>query len=101
MLDTGRYLVRIVGLFLAIAASGAYVVASPFCPTGVAGSAVSAVILAGCLLSWPRIPGQWRKDPPTDRQIEYARSLGIAVPNGFTKGQLSELISAARGRSDA
>ena len=32
-------------------------------------------------------------DPPTDRQISYARDLGIFIPANITKDDLSDLIS--------
>lgn len=59
---------------------------------------VPAVITAAGVLAWPRRPNAWRRDPPTDRQLAYARDLGIAVPDGISKGQLSDLISEASGR---
>jgi hypothetical protein len=33
------------------------------------------------------------------RQIEYADHLGIAIPAGVTKGQLSDMISEAKGEA--
>lgn len=36
---------------------------------------------------------QLPEDPPTERQIEYAGSLGIDIPNACTKSELSDLIS--------
>jgi hypothetical protein len=38
----------------------------------------------------------WRRDPPTDKQLEYAVKLGIDIPDGCSKGQLSDMISAAK-----
>jgi hypothetical protein len=35
------------------------------------------------------------EDPPTERQIEYAQKLGIIIPFGATKDELSNLISTA------
>jgi hypothetical protein len=35
------------------------------------------------------------EEPPTERQIEYAISLGIEIPDGTTKNELSDLISIA------
>lgn len=60
---------------------------------------ISSVIAVGGLLSWPRRPNAWRRDPPTMRQIEYADHLGIAIPTGVTKGQLSDMISEAKGEA--
>ncbi len=48
-----------------------------------------------------RIPnGEWQSDPATDRQRSYAATLGVTVPKNATKGQASELISAAVKRQD-
>jgi hypothetical protein len=38
---------------------------------------------------------QLPEETPTERQIEYAVSLGINIPNGATKSELSDLISMA------
>jgi hypothetical protein len=62
---------------------------------GLGGAAVTG--LAGWF-TWPRIPNAWRRDPPTQRQLEYAADLGIRVPRRATKGQVSDLISAAKAR---
>ena len=35
------------------------------------------------------------QDPPTERQIDYAQSLGIKIPQDTTKDELSDLISIA------
>lgn len=35
-------------------------------------------------------------EPPTDKQLRYARSLGIKVPAGIGKWELSRLIDAAK-----
>lgn len=93
------YVIRAVGL---VAAAGVAVF------TGFAGltgktpsyivAAVSAWVIAAVALSWPRIPNAWRADPPTDRQLAYAEKLGLLVPPGITKGQLSDMISQATGR---
>lgn len=56
--------------------------------------------LAG-FFSWPRRPNAWRRDAPTDRQIAYARDLGIRIPKGVTKGQLSDMIARAVQARDA
>jgi hypothetical protein len=59
----------------------------------------TAIALAG-LLAWPRRPNAWRHDPPTDRQLAFARDLGIQVPAGISKGDLSEMISQAKAVRD-
>lgn len=60
--------------------------------------AVGVVMIAAAWLSWPRRPNAWRYDPPTERQIAYATSLGIDIPTGVTKGELSDMISRVAGR---
>ncbi len=42
----------------------------------------------------------WRIDPPTERQMEFAKSLGITFESEISKGQLSDLISVAVGQRD-
>lgn len=61
-------------------------------------AAVGVAMIAASWMSWPRRPNAWRRDPPTDRQIAYAIDLGIAIPPGASKGELSDLISQAKGR---
>lgn len=61
-------------------------------------TAVSAWAAAAAILSWPRLPDAWRRDPPTERQLAYAEKLGLVVPEGVSKGQLSDMISQATGR---
>lgn len=62
------------------------------------GYGLAAVTGLGGWLTWPRLPNAWRRDPPTQRQLDYAADLGIRVPRRATKGQVSDLISAAKGR---
>ena len=38
----------------------------------------------------------WRDEPPSEKQLNYADDLGISVPPGCTKGQVSDLIDAAK-----
>lgn len=38
----------------------------------------------------------WRGNQPTDKQLKFARALGINVPKGCTSGQLSNLIDIAK-----
>jgi len=61
---------------------------------------VSSVIAIAGFLAWPRRPNAWRHDPPTDRQLAFARDLGIQVPPGISKGDLSEMISQAKAVRD-
>lgn len=36
---------------------------------------------------------KWRKEPPSQAQIGLLKKLGVAIPNGLSKGQASTLIS--------
>lgn len=60
--------------------------------------AVAALFGIAGFFCWPRRPNAWRYDPPTERQIAYAQALGITIPRGVSKGQLSDMISQATGR---
>jgi hypothetical protein len=91
------YFVRAAGLFLAIGVSAVMACVMPFTEKGgMAASAVAAVVVAGGVLSWPRWPGSWRADAPSEKQIAYAENLGIRIPAGITKGRLSDMIEAAK-----
>jgi hypothetical protein len=61
-------------------------------------AAFGVTCIVGAWLSWPRRPNAWRGDPPTVRQIAYAESLGIEIPFGATKGEVSDMISRVTGR---
>lgn len=65
------------------------------------GIGVSAVFGMAGLFTWPRRPNAWRRDPPTERQLAFARDLGIQIPRGISKGDLSDLISQAKQIRDA
>jgi len=101
-MDTGVvpvlvYSIRAAGLFLAIGVAVVAALVMPFTAKGgLAGAVVALLVAAGGVLSWPRWPGSWRTDAPTDRQIAYAESLGIRIPAGITKGRLSDMIEAAK-----
>jgi hypothetical protein len=58
----------------------------------------TAVLALAGFFAWPRRPNAWRNDKPTQRQLEYAASLGINVPKRATKGEVSDMISAVTGR---
>lgn len=98
-ISIAAYLVRTSGLLI-IGAMSAVVAFQPlFSRNGNSAAIVGGLwALAAVVLSWPRLPDAWRRDPPTERQIEYASSLGIAIPPGASKGELSEMISRATGR---
>lgn len=54
---------------------------------------IAVAFAAVAFFSWPKSPNAWRRDPPTQRQIAYAMDLGIPIPPGISKGDLSDLIS--------
>lgn len=61
----------------------------------------AAVFAVAGAFAWPRRPNAWRHDRPTERQLAFARDLGIRVPRGISKGDLSDLISEAKEIRDA
>lgn len=65
------------------------------------GVALAAAVTVAGALAWPRSPDAWRRDKPTDRQLAFAKDLGIAIPRGISKGELSDLISEAKAVRDA
>lgn len=64
------------------------------------GAATIGVISAIAWGKYPRGGRQqsWRDDPATMRQLTFAQDLGIIVPPGATKGQVSDMITAVTGR---
>ncbi len=40
----------------------------------------------------------WEDDPATERQKNFANDLNIKYPKNVTKGELSDMISKARGK---
>lgn len=98
MVDYVRFVVRLVGS-LTLGAFGLIFATASF---GEQFNAVGLVLglfaIAGAWMSWPRRPNAWKADPPTDRQLAYAADLGIVVPPGATKGEVSAMISAITGR---
>jgi len=40
-------------------------------------------------------------NPPTEKQIAYAQHLGIKIPKGATKWELSDLIDEAKDNRDS
>lgn len=59
---------------------------------------MSVLFVFGGFFSFPKLPNAWRRDPPSQRQIAYAMKLGIDVPDGVSKGELSDMISSVTGR---
>lgn len=101
-MDTGVvaflvYFVRAAGLCIAIGTCAVLAAVMPFTnDRGLLAAAVAVLVAAGGVLSWPRWPGSWRTDAPSDKQIAYAENLGIRIPAGITKGRLSDMIEAAK-----
>ncbi len=62
--------------------------------------AFAGIFVAAAFATWPRRPNVWRHDPPTERQLAYALDLGIRVHPRMSKGELSDLISAAKAGRD-
>jgi hypothetical protein len=99
LIEGGRYAVRAGGLALVVGVSAFLLFFGVFGQKpSLLVAASSALAIAASVLSWPRIPKAWRADPPTDRQLAYAEQLGLVVPEGVSKGQLSDMISQATGR---
>lgn len=99
LLSQAIYVVRATGLFFVGVVSLFLVFQPLLSKTPSVGTSLAGVwVLLAVAFSWPRLPDAWRRDPPTERQIEYATSLGIVIPPGVSKGELSEMISSATGR---
>lgn len=62
---------------------------------------LSALFAIAGAFAWPRRPNAWRHEKPTERQMAFARDLGIRIPKGISKGDLSDLISQAKQIRDA
>lgn len=99
LVDGVRYAVRAAGLVVIVGTAAVLLWAALMSKKpSAASAALAALSIAAAVLSWPRLPDAWRRDPPTDRQLAYAEKLGLVVPEGVSKGQLSDMISQATGR---
>lgn len=89
----------VLGLLLLLASLGVFVAGKDAIPgalgMGVIGLAL--LVVGWRFASGPKQAADWRSDPATDKQKSYARDLGIRIPRGITKGELSDLISEAVG----
>lgn len=98
-------LVYLARLFAALVLIGVALVLASVALTTPKGREVSfgaaAVFGIAGLFTWPRRANAWRNDRPTDRQVAFARDLGIHIPKGISKGDLSDLISQAKEIRDA
>lgn len=66
------------------------------------GMAVAVALVSGFVIITQRSPDSWRRESPTPDQIGYARTLGIAVEDGISKGELADRIKNAKeSRKDA
>ena len=93
------YLARMVTALILAGSAALVGIMSAFGPDrSPAAFAVAGIFGVAAFFTWPRRPNAWRYDPPTDRQLAYAQDLGIAVPPGATKGEVSDMISAVKGR---
>lgn len=98
MVEHLRYSVKLAGAFL-LGCFGLLVLVSSVAGNfSLFGVIVGLIACGGSWMSWPRRPNAWKSDPPTDRQLAYAADLGIAIPPGATKGEVSAMISAVTGR---
>lgn len=97
-----QWLVYFVRLFVSAIVGGVAAVCGIMASTAESGApgllAVGGLFAMGAFFSWPRRPNAWRSDRPTDRQLAYAKDLGIAVPRGASKGEVSDMISSVTGR---
>ena len=106
ILDAGRYMSYIiraggcvmVGFMALMMLASLLYPASKDNPPGLFNPIIGAWLLAMAVLSWPELPYARRDDPPTQRQLDDAASLGIPIPAGVTKGQLSEMIAQVTGQ---
>lgn len=101
MLSALAYLARAAAAVVVIVAGLAFLVIAVFAKERSAALlGMAAVVTVGGVLAWPRRPNAWRADRPTERQLAFAKDLGIAVPRGISKGELSDLISQAKEARD-
>lgn len=96
MVEWIKWAVRAAGLAVVVMTTAVVVVSAIWGGFKIGPVALGGLVIASSVLSWPRLPNAWRRDPPTERQLAFAKDLGIAIPAGISKGELSDLISAAR-----
>lgn len=92
------YLVKLSGAFLMGCFGLLVLVSSVAGNFNTLGVIFGGIVLVATRLVWPRRPNAWRSDPPTEKQLSYAANLGITVPPGATKGEVSAMITAVTGR---
>jgi hypothetical protein len=102
MLDALKYLVRLFAAVILVGVAAVFAIMAAVDPkTRILLVSMAGVFGLAGLFTWPRRPNAWRNDKPTDRQIAYARDLGISIPRRITKGELSDLIDQAKQLRDA
>ena len=99
MLQWIQYSVRLLAALIMCSAAAVMAFIAMSSPESRLFSAATAAVFGGAgYFSWPRRPHDWRRDAPTQRQLEYAEALGIVILPGATKGQVSDMISEVTGR---
>jgi hypothetical protein len=102
MVDWVRYAVRLTAAVVLVGLALVFVMAAAMGgKSRLAMLALSLVVGLAGVFAWPRRPHAWRNDKPTDKQLAFARDLGIEIPRRITKGELSDLIDQAKRIRDA
>lgn len=102
MLGSLKYLVRLLAALLLIGVAAMFLlIAFSDAKSRTLLVSIAAVFALAGVFTWPRRPDSWRSDPPTQRQIAFARDLGLEIPRRATKGQLSDMIEQAKQIRDA
>jgi hypothetical protein len=102
MLDSLRYLVRLIAAVILIGVAGMFaIIATTDAKSRTLLFSMAGVFGFAAMFTWPRRPNAWRNDKPTERQLAFARDLGIAIPRRITKGELSDMIDQAKQIRDA
>lgn len=60
------------------------------------GMAVAVALVSGFVIVTQRSPDSWRRESPTPDQIGYAKTLGITIDEGISKGELADRIKSAK-----
>ncbi len=102
MIDAAKYVVRLFAAVILLGVAAVFAIVATTDPK----TRALLLLLAGVfslagVFTWPRRPNAWRNDRPTERQIAFARDLGIQIPRRVTKGALSDMIDQAKQIRDA
>lgn len=102
MLEGLKYLFRLLAAVILFVLSVIFCVLAACDPKSRAfGLSLAGVFGFAGVFTWPRRPNAWRSDQPTERQIAYAKDLGIQIRRGMSKGDISDLISDAKAVHDS